>query len=170
MLRRSFSLALIVGCICGAGSTAQAQVAHYLHVPGIDGESQNIDHDKWIDLTSFRQVLRPAGSDSLCRVEVFKRLDTASPGLWAAAAARQTFPEITLEVTSFGTLFLRQTFVDAQVRRGNFNPARNDLGGEAPVESIVLHPASIVVRYSQLDEGGGVAQNVEETVVCNSGS
>ena len=169
MIRRSFLLALIVG-ITAAATTAQAQVSHYLHVPGIDGESLEIDHEKWIDLASFRQVLRPAGSASLCRVEVFKRLDTASPGLWAAAAARQTFPEITLEVTRFGTLFLRQTFVDAQVRRGNFNPARSDLAGESPVESIVLHPASIVVRYSQINEGGGVVQNVEETVICNIGS
>src|SRR5262245_27953060 len=98
--------------------TASAQVDTYLLVPTIPGESTDPAHEDWIDVESFGQTLEPTKNSVVCAGSAVKHLDAASPGLWAAVASSQVFPQMTLEMFRSGNerqRVLQETLLNVRI-------------------------------------------------------
>ncbi|MBR9676161.1 type VI secretion system tube protein Hcp [Candidatus Woesearchaeota archaeon] len=85
---------------------AAAQGAAYIKFDGVDGESRDGEHDKWIEILSWEQsIFKPttasARSSGVADISVsmVKELDKTSPGLMLKCAKGEHFPEATLDLT-----------------------------------------------------------------------
>lgn len=84
---------------------ARAGTDIFLRLEGIDGESKDQAHPRWMDIQSFHWgVTRPAGTNltQMSALQLFKRVDSASPLLHLACANGQHFPKVTLDLVRPG--------------------------------------------------------------------
>ena len=135
--------------------TASAQVDTYLLVPSIAGESTDLAHKDWIDVESFGQTLEPSKNSVVCAGTAVKSLDAASPGLWAAVAANQVFPQMTLEMFRSGDRerrVLQETLLNVRISRVVLG---NDPVSGRQLETLTLVPQSVTLRVTRYDPATG---------------
>jgi type VI secretion system Hcp family effector len=161
-----FLLTLLGSCILFPLSSP-APLTAYMKIDDIEGESQDANHDKWIDILSIssgiRQIMidgQPSGTREHKPVKVTHRVDKASPLLMDVLTSGQPLPDITLEATEpvrgtgSSVTYFRYKLKDARVTSYEI-VADPDGDPDRPVvgEAVFEFPyAEWHVR--QFDEGG----------------
>jgi type VI secretion system secreted protein Hcp len=156
--RSVLSVALLAAC----GFPAAAATYAWLDFDGaISGESTDKVHKDWIEIQSYgfdarRDISsgtggsREAGRPQLAEVTLTKRLDRASPPLFAAAVAgHDPYPRVKLDLNTGSSqplvrLELENVFVSGQ----SFAAVE---GEDRPSESITLNFTKITYTYVQPD-------------------
>lgn len=152
---------------------ASASGAGYIRFDGVDGESTDAGHDKWIDLQSISQSIQrsPSGGtggatrgvlqfgDIVCT----KELDKSSPKLAEAICQGAVFPRVEIELTAaYGPK--RVTYYRYELKNvlvTSYSLSGDARGGVKPAEQLSLNFEEIKVTYTEYDGGGGSKGNVE---------
>ncbi len=86
----------------------------YLQIDGIEGESSDAGHEKWIQIQSFNHAVanettgqsggghHTGGRCSHSDIVIVKPLDSASPNLSLACCSGKSHPELTIELCRSG--------------------------------------------------------------------
>jgi type VI secretion system secreted protein Hcp len=147
----------------------------FLKIDGIDGESTDAKHQKWIEVLSFStgmsqpvsSVASSAGGATSARVnmqdfQVVKHIDISSPKLAEACCTGKHFNKVTIELCRAGTekiKFMEYKLANAIV--SSITSGGTPGGGEdIPTESISFNFGKIEWAYTQQKrEGGGAGGN-----------
>ena len=161
-LQRLAYLALFTMAMWGI-EEASAATQSFLFVPSIPGESVEVSHTDWIDVTSYGLQFRESACSGLTLV---KRLDLASPALIAATVAALHFPELRLETRRIGpnpAVFLQLFMTDALIAQINLTtpPATGEL-----TEAVVIRSGQIRMIYTPQTATGTSGPAVESTLSC----
>jgi len=164
-------LTLFLGCALLPGA---ASAAAYLKIDGVDGESKDRDHDKWIDILSIKEALSVPASTSvdggrtrasavLEDIVLSKEIDRTSPTLRDKLARGEVISTVMIELTStYGEA--RQTYFKYELR--NVLITSVSLSGTAdsesvPVEELSLKYEEIKWTYTEYDDAGSKIGDVE---------
>ena len=146
-----------------------AQAAIFVKFDGIDGESNDRDHQNWSDVLSVSEgITRPdAGAAGATRtrgaarfedIVISKELDKASVKLREALALGRVIPTVTIDVTRTFTDAGRATYFKYELKNVmissfQMSASGNDSAG-APVESVALNFEEIKITYTEYDDRG----------------
>lgn len=146
--------------------TSHAAFDAYLKIEGVEGESTDSKHSKWIEIQSFihgaatpsATTGRPAFSD-LCFT---KFTDKSSPALDQSCAQGKVFAFATIELITADANRVRfYQIVLSNVVATSVNAAGNANGASVrPAESVCLSFAQITWTYTELDARGLPAGDV----------
>ena len=147
----------------------------FLKVDGIDGESTDEAHDKWIEVLSYSHGLSLPSSGSLSSgisrsaersdhqdFSVVKTLDKASPKLALSCSNGKHIAEVTLVLRHDGgdkPQFMEYKMTDVIVSSVGYH---GSVGTEArPVEEVTFNYAKIEWTYTELDSDGKAKGDVK---------
>ena len=142
----------------------------YLKIDGIDGDSTDDKHAKWIEVDAFSHRISQAtggkasaqGSHAGGRADhgdfmIRKRLDSASPKLSVYCCDGTHIPEITMEICrALGdqTVFMKYVFKNSIV--SSVNASGTSSGDDAiPTEDVTVRYGEINWEYTPTDPSGG---------------
>jgi type VI secretion system secreted protein Hcp len=164
-------VALLALVICA--STAYGAMNVYLNIEGVEGESKDADHGRWIDLVSFQhgvtqpgsgvstsQVARVTGASRHKDLVVTKELDKASPKLAEMVCNGSHVGLVKLEVAAPGSpqkLFLRITMTDVIVTSVALGGGSAD---DRPTEEVSFNYGTITWSYIPYDDTGAPGEPV----------
>ena len=142
----------------------------FLKIDGVDGESQDDKHPKWIELLSFSHGMSQppsvtassAGGASSGRVNmqdfsIVKHLDSASPKLATACCTGQHIPNVKIEVCRAGGDKLKyMEYKMTNVIVSSVRPGGSAHGGdEVPLEEVAFNFGKIEWTYTPQDRKTG---------------
>lgn len=144
----------------------------FIKLTGIDGESTDSKHAKWIEISSFswgvsqpavgsRSAGAAAGSQraNFQDLSIVKRLDRASPKLALHCANGKKIPEVTLELcraTGDKQKYMEYKLSDVIV--SSLQPSGASGGmGEVPEEEVSFNYGKIEWKYTATDPKTGKA-------------
>lgn len=168
-LKRAF-----FGLITGIGLLASSQVqsAVFVKYDGVDGESKDQNHDKWIDVLSVDWgVIRDedAASGELRAPKpkpfrITKEIDKATPLLMEALVTPGTAPrnlvvEYTRDTSAGRVVYLKYELKNVLI--SSYQVSGSGQAEGVPTEDFSLNFEEIKVTYTPLDEAG---QRVGEDV------
>lgn len=140
----------------------------YLKIDGIDGESTDADHKKWMEIESYSwgvsqsasSRVSTAGGGTTARADfgdlsIVKMLDSASPLIALACASGKHIKEVILELCRAGgdkrvkymEYKLEEVIVSAVSVGGG--------GGGLPVETVTFNYGKITWTYTKQERAGG---------------
>lgn len=154
-----------------AQAPALGPAAMYVKFDGVDGESQDKDHQNWSDILAFSQGQASpsagAGSTRLrgdCTFEdvvILKQIDKASPKLAEAVCKGDVFPTVEIHVAGSYDLgsqtYYAYEFKNVQIVGYHVD---GSIGGP-PTEEVTFNFEEIKVTYSEFDDRGRPVGNVE---------
>jgi len=162
-------MVLVLGVIAiGSLSINDAYGAAFVKYDGIDGESADASHDKWIDVLSVDfGVTRAATGGSAPVVQhmiITMEYDKASPKILEKALNGQVIPKLEIELTAtFGgarATYLKYELVNVLVTSYQTNASGDDLAG-LPTVVVGNNFEEIKVTYTEFDDTGGINEIVE---------
>lgn len=143
-------------------------MAAYIKFDGVDGESQDQKHQKWIDLESCSQMCsRPGGGATgaarargdvvLEDLHCTKLLDKSSPKLAEAVCKGKVFPKVQIDFTTSmadegRTTYLTYELKNVLVTSYNVNAAGQS--EQKPMESFSLNFEEIKMTYNEVGPDG----------------
>jgi type VI secretion system secreted protein Hcp len=137
----------------------------FLQVPGIDGESVDAGHPRWITIQAFGL----SATTRLCKgITVLKGLDVASPLLGAAVVNGDVFAQVQLDLAKpggkgsgapFWSLTLKDVMLTSVTQ--NLDTALNTL-----TEQLTLQPTSIDMSYRPQKPDGSFDSPVVSSFDC----
>jgi type VI secretion system secreted protein Hcp len=139
--------------------TATAADELFLQVPGVQGESSNLNFVNAIVVTSFSWgVANPIGGRAqFSNFQFTKRVDTSSPQLLQLVANKQVIPsKVTLSVVKAGTVsqvYRAFCFTGVRFTSLQSNESAGDDGG---VDSVSFSYGTVVERYSPQNADGSL--------------
>jgi type VI secretion system secreted protein Hcp len=168
-------------------TTPAADAGMFIKFDGVDGESKDADHDKWIDVLSFCQGLstpgggatgatRRRGAVVMEDIACSKELDKSSPKIAEAVCKGKVFPKVEIHLTStYGgdreITYLKYELTNVMVTGYKIcgqNPGGNRVNPdgtageeEVPTEDFALNFEEIKVTYTENDSKGKKKGNVE---------
>jgi type VI secretion system secreted protein Hcp len=154
--------------ILSAIGFSEAYAAGYIKFDGVDGESKDANHDKWIDITSFQQTITRAqgavrATPVFEDIQVVKEVDKSSPKLAESLAREQMFPSVIIHFTKSIGGVEEQTYYTYELK--NVMITSYSIGGTAdtlPREEISLNFEEIKATYTEYDDKSGQKKgNVE---------
>lgn len=142
----------------------------FLQIDGIEGESTDDQHAKWIEISSFSSgvsqevsgAVSTGGARSTNRCDhqdfsITHVLDSSSPKIALACANGTHIPKITVQLhratgekAMYAEYIMENVFVTAAMPTGSF-------GGELPVEVVNFNYAKITWKYIPTDHLTGAA-------------
>jgi len=142
----------------------------FLKIDGIDGESSDSKHQKWIEILSYSTgmnqpvsaVASSAGGATSARVNmqdfnVVKFLDISSPKLAEACCTGKHFPSVTVELCRAGgdkVKYMEYKLTNAII--SSVSSGGTPKGGdEVPTESIAFNFGKIEWSYTQQKRADG---------------
>ena len=143
-----------------------AKADMFLKVEGIDGESRDEAHKSEIDIFSYDFGVLNSGSvrngdgsgglgkAALRDLKITKKVDNASPGLFAACCTNRHFSKVILTVRKAGENpleYLVVTLYDAFV--SDFSSS-GDSGGDIGVETVAFSFSKVEKKYTPQTEKG----------------
>jgi type VI secretion system secreted protein Hcp len=157
---------LVAGLVAIETGTAYAQQYQtYMLIPGISGSSDDEAHKDWIEVLSMSQGVSSTRKSVACSdVSIMKVLDQAGPALWAAAAVRQVFPQVRIEVFKGGEF--SGVVYDIRLTNAKVTSTQTSGSSELPVESVSFSYDSITLTFNPQDEKGGIHPGTPETINC----
>jgi type VI secretion system secreted protein Hcp len=158
--------ALAVGASAiGTGQAYAQQYRTYMLVPGIPGSAIDENHKDWIEVLSMSQGVSSIKRSVACSdVSIMKVLDQAGPALWAAAAVRQVFPEVRIEVVKGGEF--PGVVYDIRISNSKVVSSQTSGSSELPVESVSFSYDSITLTFNPTDVKGVIHPGTPQTVAC----
>ncbi len=159
--------------------------AGFIKFDGIDGESKDSNHDKWIDVLSISYgIHRPmaAGISGSTRqrsaatfgdVVLVKEIDKSSPKLQEKIATGEVIPKLEIELTSPSRGDSRETYLKYELTNVMVTSYRisGSTGGDAvPTETIAINFEEIKVTYTEFDDTGRSRGNTETTWKVEEGT
>jgi type VI secretion system secreted protein Hcp len=134
----------------------------FMKIDGLPGESTNAAHPGEIDLTGWSQTF---GTRHCSRAVAVKRVDRASPGLIARAAANTLIPQLIVSMARSGPGrsqdFFRATLDLVTIERIEIAEQGDEL-----VERVVLAPRSIRLEYRPSLADGTLGAPVSTAIAC----
>jgi len=147
----------------------------FLKLAGIEGESTDAAHEKWIEILSFSHGISQMKGGSVSATgahagqradftdfSIVKTLDKTSPKLALACADGTHFTDATIEICKAGgdkQKYMEYKLSDVLV--SSFRPGGSAQGGDAlPLEEVSLAYAKINWTYTVIDKAGKPAGNV----------
>lgn len=148
------------------GEAYAQQYRTYMFVPGIPGSSFDAAHKDWIEVLSMSQGVSSTTKRSVAcsDVSIMKVLDQAGPALWAAAAVRQLFPEIRIEVVKSGEF--SGVVYDISLSNARVTSTQTSGSSELPTESVSFSYDSITLTFNAQDAKGGIHPGTPQTIEC----
>jgi type VI secretion system secreted protein Hcp len=132
----------------------------YMWIGGIDGESRDEDHDKWIDVLAVdwgSGAKQPAGPGrGAGAVVITRKLDTSSPKLVEKIAKGATVPEMVLHTPAGGEEPTYQAFELDNVRITSYSIST---AGNVPMESITFQFEKIDIKDGPVLKGKKIREN-----------
>ena len=136
-----------------------AQVDYFLKINGVDGESTDAKHAKWIEIESFSWGVTQsgtfsggtgstAGKASFQDFHFVMPVNKSSVPIFASAAAGKHISEVVLEAVKSGDkqgTFIKLTLSDVLV--SGYQTGGTD-GAETPFDQVSLNFAKIEVEYA----------------------
>lgn len=162
-LRASAVAALALSMACAALPARAQPVDTFLRIDGLPGESTSASHPNEIVLTGWSQTF---GTRNCSRAVAVKRVDRASPGLIARAAANTLIPQVIVSMTRAGgggrpQDFFRATLDLVSIERVEIAEQADEL-----VERVVLAPRSIRLEYRPQGPDGSLGPTVSTAIAC----
>jgi type VI secretion system secreted protein Hcp len=145
---------------------------------GIDGESTDADHARWIEIESFNWgLLSPTGATEgnarrlgAAAIQAFGlafRYEKAAPKLLDKCAKGAVIPRLNIELTSptggHPTTYLRYQFKNVSVSSYIATASTTDQDAP-PIVSLALGCEKAQVTYTEFDDTGVSHGNVETSV------
>ena len=166
-MKRILMVGALVSSVLAIGSSEAyaQQYRSYMLVPGIPGSSVDDGHRDWIEVLSMSQGVSSVKKSVACSdVSIMKVLDQAGPALWAAAAARQVFPEIRIEVVRTGDF--GGVVYDIRLSNARVTSTQTSGSSELPTESVSFSYDSVTLTFNTQDPKGGIHPGVPQTITC----
>lgn len=149
----------------GTGEAYAQQFRTYMLVPGIAGSSVDVGREGWIDVLSLSQGVSSARRSVACSdVSILKVLDQAGPALWAAAAARQTFSEIRIEVARGAET--PAVVYDIRLSNARVTSSQTSGSGDQPVEGVSFSYDAVTLTFNTQAPGGGTIPGTPQVITC----
>jgi type VI secretion system secreted protein Hcp len=137
-----------------------------MFVPGIPGSSVDEGHKDWIEVLSMSQGAASTRKSVACSdTTIMKVLDQAGPALWAAAAVRQVFPEVHIEVVKSGGEFSGVIY-DIRLANAKVTSTQTSGSSEMPIESVSFSYDSVTLTFNTQDAKGGIHPGTPQTINC----
>ena len=149
----------------------------FMKIEGIDGESTDDGHGKWIELESFSHGVsqavsaasgtggRTGGRADFQDFTVVKTVDTSTPDLNIYCASGKHIPKIEVEICLASDkkhCFLKYTMEDVVV--SSVRPGGSSAGAEnKPLEELSLNYGKIKWAYTPIDHKGNPGSKVDRT-------
>jgi len=150
--------------------------AMYMKVEGVDGDSTDAKHQKWIEVESYSHAVSQAPGGSLsgqggltggkadhADFSITKRLDSSSPILFLKCCSGEAIPEVTLEMcraTGEKTTFMKYVFKPCIV--ASVAPAGSASAGDPlPMENVTFRYGEIDLSYTPTTPKGETGAAVE---------
>lgn len=157
----------ILAALIVLGLTSAVNGAVFAKYDGVDGESKDADHDKWIDVLSIDwgmvNPVSPSGPDggrnsagvTFEDLAMTKYIDKSTPALMTACAMGTPFRIIELNFTRTGTGGERQTYLKITMQDVIITSiSTGGSGGEDRLtENVTLNFAKIKVEYATTPDG-----------------
>lgn len=170
--------ALLLGLAVCAGLLTIPQQLHaaaFMKFDGIDGESTDAQHSKWIDVLSYDWgIVRPLstatgstrtrGSAQSLDFVCVKELDKASPKLMEMITTGQVKPLVEIHLTR-NTASGPVTYMKYELKNVIITSwsTSGSAGDQRPTEQVSLNFEEIKVIYTEFDNEGQSKGNVEAT-------
>ncbi len=148
----------------------------FMKYDGVDGESKDANHDKWIDVLSIDWGANKPGGGATGQsrrrggavVEDFAitfEYEKASPKLLEAAATGKVFPKVEIELSStYGgarATYLKYELTNVQISSYNVSGSTGD--DAPPTVTVGNNFEEIKVTYTEYDDTGSTKGNAETT-------
>ena len=144
----------------------------FIKFEGVDGESKDDDHYKWIDVESVQWGVRqPEGAIGASRrrgdvivedITITKELDKSSPKLQEKCLKGQVIPKLEIEVTStyggYRATYYRYELKNVIITSYN---VESGSGEDRPTDTFTVNYEEIKNTYTEYDEEGSSKGNVE---------
>ena len=165
-MRRLFTIsALLTGLLAIGTGEAYAQYQTYMWIPNIPGSSLDADHKNWIEVLSMSQGVSSTKKSVACSdLAIMKVLDQAGPALWAAAAVRQQFNEIRIEVVRGGDF--SGVVYDIRLTNAKVTSTQTSSSSEWPIESVSFSYEEITLTFNPQDAKGRISPGTPQTINC----
>lgn len=145
--------------------------AAFVKFDGVDGESQDANHDKWSDVLSIAHgysvedaKAKKTGGPVVQPMVLSKELDKAGIKIAEALLTEHVFETVEIELTAtYGgarATYLKYTLYGVRVVSYQVNASGNDEAGP-PNEQVHLVFSGIDVTYTEYDDTGSSQGNVE---------
>jgi type VI secretion system secreted protein Hcp len=146
----------------------------YMKLQGIDGDSTDEKHAKWIELISFgvghslpmdgtkSKGTRSAGKAVFSDFSVAKQMDSTSPQIADHVARGQHIPEVTIELcraTGEKSVYMKYVLKDVVI--SSYSTGASNGGGE-PTESLSFDYSEIHWVYTPADVKGKKAADMKK--------
>lgn len=150
--------------------------AMFLKVEGVDGESTDADHDKWIEILAYSHgVSQPAtgisgtggqtgGAADFQDLAITKVLDASTPDLNIKCAKGEHIPKIELEIclaTGDKHTFMKYTIEDCVVT--SIAPGGSSEGEVRPLEEVTFAYDKCKWEYTPIDNQGNPGSTTDRT-------
>jgi len=165
---------LTIGDAYGDVSVSAVALPVFAKYDGIDGESQDANHDKWIDVLSIdwgtmhkeSAKKNRAATNVIQDMVITMDFEKASVKLLEASFFGKVIPKLEIEQTAnFGgarATYLKYELTNVQVTAFDVNASGNDEAGP-PTVVVGNNFEEIKVTYTEFDDTGGVKGNAETT-------
>ncbi len=155
----------IIACLL----TAQVQGAIFVKIPGVDGETADENHDKWIDVLSIdSSIYRESdlGGSSTARaqhgdIKIIKRVDKASPLLLEAGSTGQVVSDVVIDVTRAGTDSKSGPYFQYRLREAVVTSFSASQANDFPIEIISMNYSRVDWMYQEFKDDGTKGLKVE---------
>ncbi len=148
----------------------------FLKIEGIDGESTDDAHDKWIEVLSYSLGVsqpvsgvsatggRTGGRADFQDLSITKTIDNATPDLNIKCASGEHVPTIQLELclaTGDKHTFMKYTLEDCIVT--SISPGGSSGGDTKPLENVSFAYGKIKWEYTPIDHTGAPGSATDRT-------
>lgn len=150
-------------------------MAIFADYDGIDGESTDAHHDKWVDVLSLDWGVHRPGSGSTGQsrrrgapvvedMVLTYDYEKASPKLLEKCLKGEVIPKLDIELTAtYGgarVTYLKYELKNVMVTSYQINASGNDEAGP-PVVAVANNFEEVKVTYTEFDDAGSAKGNVE---------
>lgn len=147
----------------------------FLKIDGIDGESTDEAHDKWIEIDSYSHGVsqpvsgasrtggRTGGRADFQDFSIIKTVDSATPDLYIACSNGKHIPKIEMEcclATEDKHVFMKYELTDVIVSSISAGGSSHDV---RPSETVSFAYGSIKWEYTPIDHTGAAGAAVDRT-------
>jgi type VI secretion system Hcp family effector len=158
--------ALVLGLLgFGSGEASAQSIRTFMFVPGVPGGATDALHADWIEVLSLSQGASSTKREVACSdLSVMKYLDRSGPPLWVAAAARQVFSVIHLEIVR--TSDTSVVLYDIKLQNARVTSIQTSGSSEFPMESVSFAPQSITLQLNTQGPTGVIIPGTPQTISC----